>query len=50
MLRRAGVLALTLLIAAPGAAAAAERPPAPNDPYYSEQWALRAEAANGVDL
>ena len=50
MLRRAGVLALTLLIAVPGAAAAAERPPAPNDPYYSEQWALRAEAANGVDL
>ena len=50
MLRRAGVLALTLLIAVPGAAAAAERPPAPNDPYYSEQWALHAEAANGVDL
>ena len=50
MLRRAGALALTLLIAVPAAAAAAERPPAPNDPYYSEQWALRAEAANGVDL
>ena len=43
-------LLCALVLALPSSAAAAERPAPPNDPYYGEQWALRSEAANGIDL
>lgn len=43
-------LLCALLLALPTRAIGAERPAAPNDPYYSDQWALRSEAANGIDL
>jgi serine protease len=43
-------LLCALLMALPTSAVAAERPAPPNDPYYSDQWALRSEAGNGVDL
>lgn len=43
-------LLCALLLALPTRAIGAERPAAPNDPYYGEQWALRSEAANGIDL
>ena len=43
-------LLCALVLALPPSAAAAERPAPPNDPYYGEQWALRSEAANGIDL
>ncbi|MGA0156802.1 MAG: S8 family peptidase, partial [Candidatus Limnocylindrus sp.] len=43
-------LLCALLLTLPTRAIGAERPAAPNDPYYGEQWALRSEAANGIDL
>ena len=49
-LARTLALLLTLLLALPATAAAAERPAPPNDPFYGEQWPLAAEASNGIDL
>jgi serine protease len=43
-------LLCALLLTLPTRAIGAERPAAPNDPYYGEQWALRSEADNGIDL
>ena len=49
-LARTLALLLTLLLALPATAAAAERPAPPNDPFYGEQWPLAAEASHGIDL
>lgn len=52
MLFRRSALVASLLFATALAtpAAAADRPPPPNDPYYGDQWALRGESSYGIDL